>query len=549
MPLPESTASTPWPPPDIAPYIRDQAAWAAWWSGDTRKLAETTAGGGTTNRRTFWGRRKTGQDGTRATAQLHATLAADIASTSADLLFGEPPDLLIPDVGLARAHERRTAGDQQEGEGELAAWPVDAGLSTAETVQAQDRLDVLADSLGMANRLLEAGEVCAATGGVYLRPLWDKSAADHPLLTVVDAERGIPDFRYGQLVAVTFVEEVHREGAGSGVVWRHLERHEPGVILHGLYVGGEDTLGRQVPLTDHPSTAGFMPEVPVPIEVTGGLPGIMPRFVPNVLPNRKRRRYPIGRSDFAGCEPFLDALDETWTSWMRDLRLGQARIVVPDEFLQPVGGRPGSERQFGGWQSSGGPGSARGFDLDSELFTGLNIADLRDLGGAEAIKNIQFDIRVEEHERTALALTEHIISTAGYSPQTFGLQIEGRAESGTALRIRENKTWRTQGRKQRYWTPALADVAQSLLALDRVMFGRPTPVARPAIGWQELADDPQGTATWVSTLSQAQAASIETRVRLAQPQLDDDQVAAEVARIKAESGVGLPDPTPGLELP
>jgi hypothetical protein len=358
VPLPESTANTPWPPRDIAPYCRDQKAWAAWWSGDREELAEHTDGGGTTNRRRFWARRRPTGDATRATAQLHAPLAADIAATSADLLFGEPPDLLIPDVGLARAHARQASAGEANVAEQLAAWPVDSALDPTQTVQAQDRLDELADSLGLANRLLEAAEVCAATGGVYLRPVWDRTAADHPLLTVVDAEHGVPDFRYGQLVAVTFVEDVHREGVGAGTVWRHLERHEPGLILHGLYVGTKEMLGRQVPLGDHPSTAGLLPEIEVPTDVTGGRPGIMPRFVPNVLPNRRHRRYPIGRADIAGAEPFLDALDEAWSSWMRDLRLGQARLVVPDEFLSPVGYRPGSERRFSGYQPVGGPGGA-----------------------------------------------------------------------------------------------------------------------------------------------------------------------------------------------
>lgn len=539
MPLPESTASTPWPPPDLAPYVRDQEAWGAWWSGDTQKLSDTTTGGGTTGRRSFWTRRRDNTaGGARATAQLHATLAADIASTSADLLFGEPPDLLVPDVGLARAYERGS-------DAELAAWDA-TGLTTAETVAAQDRLDELTDTIGLANRLLEAGEVCAATGGVYLRPLWDKSAADHPLLTTIDPDRAVPDFRYGMLVAVTFVEEVLREGAGGSTVWRHLERHEPGVILHGLYVGTGTTLGRQVSLGDHPATRGFMPEVPVPVEVTGGRPGIMPRFVPNVLPNRRHRRYPIGRSDYAGCEGMLDALDETWTSWMRDLRLGQARLVVPHEFLQSTPLRSVAGL-IGAPQHASLAGAPMGFDVDTELLTGLNMQDLTDL--TDPIKLVQFAIRVAEHEQTAMALTEQIISSAGYSPQTFGLRIEGRAESGTALRIREGKTWRTQGRKQRYWAPELSAAVESLLALDRVVFSRSTPIVRPAVGWAELADDPQGTAQWVNTLAQARAASIETRVRLAQPQLDDDQVAQEVSRIKAEDGLGLPDPTPGLEIP
>jgi hypothetical protein len=529
----------------MAGYMRDAAAQRAWWSGDHDQLRETSHGGGVSGRRTWWSRRKPGQDITQAAPNLHAGLAADIASTSADLLFGEPPDLLIPDVGLARAVQRQSAGGPAEGATPV-VWDQASTLDASQTVQAQDRLEELVDQLGLHNRLLEAAEICAATGGVYLRPMWDKSYADHPLLTVVDVDRAIPDFRYGELSAVTFVDEVHADG---DTVWRHLERHEPGVILHGLYAGTKDTLGRQVALTDHPSTAGFMPEIPVPVEVTGGQPGIMPRFVPNVLPNRKRRRYPIGRSDYAGSEGFLDALDEAWSSWMRDLRLGKARLLVPDEFLQPIGARHGSERTFGGYTRSGGPGSAYGFDLDTELMTGLNIADLEKL--SDPIKAVQFAIRVAEHEQTVVALTEQIISTAGYSPQTFGLHIEGRAESGTALRIREGKTWRTQGRKQRYWTPNLSDIAQTLLALDAHpdIFGRPTPVARPAVGWQELADDPTGTAAWVNTLATAQAASIETRVRLAQPGLDEDQVAQEVARIKNEAGMGLPDPAPGLMLP
>lgn len=507
MPLPNDPGAV-WPPADIAPYTKDQAAWGAWWSGDEKALTATS--GASTTRRRFWQRRRA-DDTTTATAHLHATLAADIVSTSADLLFGEPPDLTI------------TPAEAEPGTGTEA-------LAKTGAAAAQARLEELSDTLGIPNRLLEAAESCAATGGVFLRPMWDTGAADHPLLTVVDAADGVPDFSYGMLRAVTFHELLHTE---HGEVWRHLERHEPGVILHGLYVGTSDKLGRRVPLTLHPSTAGLLDEVPVDAAITGGRPGIMARYVPNVLPNRKDRRYPIGRSDFAGCEPFLDALDEAWTSWMRDLRLGQARLLVADELLTPAGAKPGA---------------ARGIDVDRELFTGLNIADLSNLDASNLIHEVQFDIRVEQHERTVLALTEQVISTAGYSPQTFGLHIEGRAESGTALRIREGKTDRTVGRKRRYWAPAVCDVQETLLAIDRHVFGRPTVVARPSINWPESASDPVETATYVDMLGRALAASIATRVRLAQPHLDEDAVEAEVAAIRAEMGVGVPDPLDTVDV-
>lgn len=68
------------------------------------------------------------------------------------------------------------------------------------------------------------------------------------------------------------------------------------------------------------------------------------------------------------------------------------------------------------------------------------------------------------------------------------------------------------------------------------------------MGYADLTDDPQGTAAWLNLLAQAEAASVETRVRLAQPDLDEDEVRAEVARIREDRGTMVPDPLPGLEV-
>lgn len=501
MPLPGSNIGR-WPPLDLLDYHRQQERWAAWWSGDKyelRRLATEFAieTQDETGRRSFWHRRDV-KDKTRGTKHLHAALASDIASASADFLFGEPPSLRVENNDAA-----------------------------------QNRLEELAEALGLWNLLLEAGEACAAMGSVWLRPVWDTTVADHPLLTIVHADQAAPDFRFRQLRAVTFWEEVHREpdvgplGTTSrGMqVWRHLERHEPGVILHGLYIGSEDDLGVRVSLQDHPSTEGFEDVVEVP----SGVPGLLPKYVPNALPNRRYRRLPIGRSDYAEAEDELDSLDEAWSSWMRDLRLGQARILAPKEFLQEAG--------------TGKRGEGRTLDLDTELFTGLEIADLERVN--DPIKEVQFDIRVEEHERTCMALVERIVSQAGYSPQTFGLHIEGRAESGTALKLRESKTFRTQGRKQRYWKPAIVGVARDLLALDRAVFGRDTPVEEPTLEWAELEDNPLDKANWINLLRAAQVMSRRTGIRLAQPQLSDQEVDEELRRIEEEHTVDVGNPLDG----
>ena len=87
------------------------------------------------------------------------------------------------------------------------------------------------------------------------------------------------------------------------------------------------------------------------------------------------------------------------------------------------------------------------FDNDKAVYAyGAGILDAMD--GKAQISANQFAIRVEEHINTILDLIERAITYAGYSPQTFGLKIEG-GESGTALNIRERKTYITRQRKTR----------------------------------------------------------------------------------------------------
>jgi hypothetical protein len=78
-----------------------------------------------------------------------------------------------------------------------------------------------------------------------------------------------------------------------------------------------------------------------------------------VLNNRKNRRLPIGRSDFDAIEDELDALDETWSSLLRDIRLGKVRLFVPEGALERV---------------APGPGSGRTYDVDRELMVETDAA-------------------------------------------------------------------------------------------------------------------------------------------------------------------------------
>lgn len=499
-----------WPPGRHKGPLADIEEWSAWYSGDSESLsafygsqaaqsASRRVGQGINllaNRVRFWGRR--GETTPGARARIHVPVASDIASTSADLLFGEEPTIRIRE-----ANEDRAAGD---------------------AIQAQDRLIEIADQVGLSNILLEGAEICSALGGAYLRPGWDlELSPDCPTLDVIHGDNAVPEWRGGQLLAVTFWRVLMRE---NNTVMRLLERHEPGVILTGLFVGNEQKLGTQVPLARHPESDGLAEELRLP-EVLGQR--LLVRYVPNVLPNRKYRGSNLGRSDFAGVESLMDFLDETYTSWQRDIRLGQARIMVSEDAL-----------------TRGGRGQGAYFDADQEVFTPLNL-DPSSKSSASPITPVQFAIRTAEHAETAAKLFEKIVTGAGYSPQTFGLNIEGQAESGTALRMREGKTLKTRARKARYWTPAIEEVLEIMLAIDREVIGnRDHGVYRPSVDEADvIVNNPIEVAQSVSMFRTARAMSIETGVRLAQPELSEEEIANEVQRIQSEDSLSV-EPTGGF---
>jgi len=81
-----------------------------------------------------------------------------------------------------------------------------------------------------------------------------------------------------------------------------------------------------------------------------------------------------------------------------------------------------------------------------------------------------------------------------------------------------------------------------MLAVDRTVFGRPTAVETPVIIWPEPRETAQELAQTLTMLRTAEAVSIETAARMAQPDLDDDKLAEEVARIREDAGRMVPEP-------
>ena len=384
---------------------------------------------------------------------------------------------------------------------------------------------------GTHAKLLEAAETCSALGGVFLRIVWDTDVSDAPMLDVVPADAAVPLWSHGKLMGVTFWRIISDDGAE---VVRHLEMHAPGqnAIFHAVYVGDQTDLGRIYPLTDFPETAQFaqylsdgnaitFPDMPDDASTVV--------YVPNMLPNKIWRDLgaqtaPLGRSDFSGVEPLMDALDEVYSSWQRDVRLAKARLIVPQQFLDNIGRGKGAV-----------------WDPDRQVYSPMSMLTA---GGSatDTIMAQQFAIRFQEHQATCAEYINRIVQGAGYSGQTFGeYDAQGAAMTATEIRARERKTLITRNKKVLYWRPGLRDILYGWLAVKRSVFNDTTlSPERPDCEFPDaIVPDPLELANTAQALAQADAASKETLVRMIHPDWTDAEVKAEVRMIYAELGTAL----------
>lgn len=515
MPLPAS--GTPWPPVDLAPIAETQRRLNAWYVGDPAGLEEVYRGssssggplrldrpsqyrGGVSGAlsRFFWGR-PVGDLAAPQPRRLHVPIAADICQAGADLIWSEAPTI------------------------------------TAASSQTRDLLDALVDD-GMLQVCAEAAELGAALGDSYLRVTWDREIRpDAPFLTAVDADAAWPEFRWGTLQSVTFWWVLRQDGQ---MVIRHLERHEldsqgHGIILHGLYSGTTSDLGRPIPLTEHPSTAGLADLVDADGAISTLSPGLAVVHVPNARPQRALRAHSIGRnlgrSDLDAVLGHMDALDEVYSSWMRDIRLGKARLIAPAAMLQDLG-----------------PGKGAVFDLDREVYEGVNtMASTRD--GGLPITAQQFGIRHEEHRATAHELVRDILRTAGYSPATFGEDEASAQVTATEVLARQQRSYQTRDRKLRIVRPRIADIIAKLVATHVALGFGVVPVERPEIVFPDgVQESMLQLAQTAQALRSADAASTRVLVQMVHPEWDEEQVDREVAAIAADAPAPLPtlaDPT------
>lgn len=475
--------NTQWPPDtEIGSWWDRLDEWEVWFSGDTAQLEDfySERSYNAQNSKRFWAGIR--QEQQRA---LHLPVAEDIAATSSSLLFAEGV-ILEPAVA---------------GEG-------------------ADRLEEIVEENMLNAMLLESAEMCAGLGGVYLKIDTDPRVASVPLVVPIKPAAAVPVFRRGRLIEVTFWRVVKRD---DGQWWFLFEeRTNPtGVALdikYRLFKGSEGSVGTEQPLESIQETDALnLKDTSIPLEGLGVV------YVPNVRPNRLMPGNPQGMSDYGSLTSLMDALDEAWTSWMRDIRQGLGKLIIDKEFLDDV--------------------DTAGFGHFKDTFVQLNLGALRMGAGDkyDPIKSVQFELRTADHQLTCMSLFTEIVDRAGYNPQTFGLDIKGTAQSGTALRIRERKSMMTRQKKSRYWQWGVKELMRQLQLYDIASNMAPTayePVELQVELQDSVTPDPKEVSETVMNFRSAQVMSQETAVRLANPDWNDDQVNEELVRLLDEQSQG-----------
>lgn len=495
-----------WPPKEHTERYSRMRINSAWYGGDPERLKNLYGGDLHTGRTKtglagaisnvfgwFWGR----TDTTQADDKMHVPVAQDIATISSELLFAKTPRFTV------QFTEFQTDGTPNPAQAEAVR-------------KTQARLDYLLDQCGFDATLLAAAEVSAALGSTAFKIAWDKSQRDTPVIVRVDADAVVPEYRWGQLVAVTFWSVVARDGEQR---WYHLERHEKGAIYHGLYKGEHGNLGIQVPLTDSSQTAYLAQLVDEDGKIRTVEGAQTAISIPNMLPDALDRNSNAGRSDFTpGVISLFDAIDKTYTSLMRDIDDGRSRLIVADYMLDSKGAGKGVE-----------------FDTDQHIFTKLKMQPTERENAP--ITQVQFAMRVQEHIAAIELLTSKAIKAAGYSPQSMGDYEGGAAITATEVEAREGRSLSTRMKKLRYWQ-SLEQLLESLLKIDAEFFGSgvtPLPVKMEVPPPAE--DSLKFLAETVEIMKRAEASSLRVRISVLHPDWDDSEIDAEIERIQAESSV------------
>jgi hypothetical protein len=236
-----------WPPREISGWWATIGSYRLRWNGHAADL---------------FADRTDLHDGSDLQIFTPGSIAREIASFSAALLFGEPPTLAARD-------------------------PRD-----------QPALKALVGSNRLDELLTVAGELVAVEGAGGLRVVLDDAIPGGVVIDYVSGDRILWRAKHGRFTTGGVIALEHEEK--SGTRWRLLEDHDVGTARRRLFKGTTSRLGTPHDLRSGPEQwRELKPDVST---------GLLDRSTLIKIENK-----PGGSSDFAGLLPLMDAFDDACT--------------------------------------------------------------------------------------------------------------------------------------------------------------------------------------------------------------------------------------------
>ena len=432
----------------------------------------------------------------------HLPVAAELAGTVADLLFGNTP---------------RITADERDGE------------QVAEAIQEYTERPVF------AARLVEAGKACSATGWRFWRIRWNQELDNHPWVEWLPADKGFASFADEKLTEVTFVDE-YRLSEKDKTVYRMTETHKRGSIEYILWKGTTGQLGMSVPFTEIEQTAylaDVLTEHPTIMQTNSPhmTAGMVINRATNPAWESKPHLHMYGHSDIQFGGDIWHDIDDAYTELWHEIESARSRLLVSESLLE-----------------TGAPGSGSAFDWMRDVFPLGDMASADDPGKIEAV---QFQLRINEYLQALKFVTLQAVGHFGLSPMSFGMDETATGDmTAREVSMRMKKSVDSWRARSRYWRVGLQDALTSWAYMDALLNGYKPPKYPVNVSMVEpIQDSDADRAATAAEWKNSESASIRTRVRHLHPEWGDTEIDAEVAALEKELGIGRQADNPFLLAP
>jgi hypothetical protein len=339
--------------------------------------------------------------------------------------------------------------------------------------------------------LFAAAQRIAAEGEGGLRIARDDEV-DTPLITFEPAEHVIWSTRYGKQEGGVVILEVEDD---KKRVFRMLVWHSPSLIRRRLHRGDKVSLGPAIGFSMGPAEfRDLKPEVLTGVEA--------PTLIPWL-------NGPDGLPDLAGCGPLIAQLEDAFSVGWRKMDASEPQVFLANNLFDEKGradirGKPIVMRK----------GMPAGTDDKPE----------------DWISKMRWEIGAEDHVRYVEAIKEEILSRAGYSLSSWGLERGGSADSGKALRLRQSRTLLTRMSKELMARGALQDMFSVVLGM--MLSRQDTSLLKPEVAFADgMPSDRGELAEELKVLREASLISTAQALRELYPDWPEDRVQEELLQL------------------